>query len=49
MGCQLTKEDDDKPNDQETNATETTMTNRNTAAADFKSRLEWKLCLVSLE
>lgn len=47
MGCQITKEEDEKANDQQTNTTETTMTNRNAAAAEFKSRLEWKLCLVS--
>lgn len=48
MGCQITKEEDEKPNDQQTNTTDATMTNRNTVAAEFKSRLEWKLCVVSV-
>lgn len=46
MGCQISKEEDEKTSEQQTETTETTMTNRNTAAAEFKSRLEWKLCLV---
>lgn len=48
MGCQITKEEDEKSNDPQSNTENTTdtMTHRGTAAADYKSRLEWKLCLV---
>lgn len=49
MGCQITKGEDEKTNDQQSNIenSDETMTNRGKAAADYKSRLEWKLCLVS--
>lgn len=49
MGCQVTKEEDEKANDQQSNneSTTETMTNRAKAAAELKSRLEWKLCVVS--
>lgn len=49
MGCQVTKEEDEKANDQQSNneSTTETMTNRAKAAAEYKSRLEWKLCVVS--
>lgn len=49
MGCQITKEEDEKKSDQQSNtehATDT-MAQKTTAATDYKSRLEWKLCLVS--
>lgn len=48
MGCQISKEEDENRSDQQNigNTTET-MANKATAMADFKSRLEWKLCLVS--
>lgn len=49
MGCQITKEEDEKRSDQQSNtehATDTQMAQKTTAATDYKSRLEWKLCLV---
>lgn len=48
MGCQITKEEDEKRSDQQSNtenATDT-MAHKTTSATDYKSRLEWKLCLV---
>lgn len=49
MGCQISKGEDEKKSDQqsntEPNATDT-MAHKNSAATDYKSRLEWKLCLV---
>lgn len=50
MGCQISKEDDEKRSDPQSNTENTTetktMANKATAIADYKSRLEWKLCLV---
>lgn len=49
MGCQITKEEDEKRSDQQSNtehANTDTMAQKTTAATDYKSRLEWKLCLV---
>lgn len=49
MGCQISKEDDEKRSDPQSNTENTTetktMANKATAVAD-KSRLERKLCLV---
>lgn len=50
MGCQISKEDDENRSDPQSNTENTTetktMANKATAIADYKSRLEWKLCLV---
>ncbi|XP_031622109.1 E3 ubiquitin-protein ligase LRSAM1-like [Contarinia nasturtii] len=48
MGCQISKEEDEKKSDQQSNTehnTTDTMAHRSTAATEYKSRLEWKLCL----
>lgn len=53
MGCQISKEEekDEKCQEQsndievERNTTKA-MASKSLASADFKSRLEWKLCLV---
>lgn len=50
MGCQLAKESDRIDNDKQTNTRKTTvqtMASESTNAVDYKSRLEWKLCVVS--
>lgn len=48
MGCHLSKTEDESQNDQQTNTEKIinqTMAS-NTKNSDYKSRLEWKLCLV---
>lgn len=50
MGCQLAKENDRIENDKHTNtkkSTVQTMASESTNAVDYKSRLEWKICVVS--
>lgn len=51
MGCHLSKKEDENQNDQKTNTekiTNQTMASNAKHAADYKSRLEWKFCLVFL-
>lgn len=50
MGCQFSKKKDETHNNQQGDAekiTANTMANK-TTNADYKSRLEWKICLVCL-
>lgn len=48
MGCQITKPEDEKRSDQQSNAENAsdTMAQKSTSETDYKSRLEWKICLV---
>lgn len=49
MGCQISKEEDENSDDRQSNTengSETMANNANTAGIDYKSRLEWKICLV---
>lgn len=52
MGCQISKEEEkdekrqEQSNDTDDRYTTNAMASKSLAAINFKSRLEWKLCLV---